>query len=234
MGMSNAAVFVKLDNPEEFNIEETAKELFGEFDVIKSTWEGGFDFRRPNNIVISIHGNGIRIMNSEFVNEILIKRSPETTQKLYNYFKCPDLIMAFMHYDSGDSFGYGCIENGAMRRFRYSLSTDWITRDFGHPYDEELNILNGEIYYMEDEYGDKEYLYKRLDDPENPKSYHFINSEITNEVMQSKLGFGLYDENIENESYYITLKEKQIQPKVEKSKSPGFLGKLFGKQQVYV
>lgn len=225
--MSNAAIFIKLDNPKEFNINDVAKEFFGEYEVIKSSWESGFDFRTSENILVGVHENGIRIMNSGFVNEILIKRSPETTQKLYNYFNSPQLIMAYMHYDSGDSFGFGCIEDGVMRRFRYSLSTDWVTHEFGYPYDEELNILNGDLYYLEDEYGNKEYLYKRLDDPENPRSFHFINSDITNEVMKTKIEFGLYDVNIENEIYYITLKEKEIQP--QKKKSTGILGKLFGR-----
>jgi hypothetical protein len=230
MGMSNAAVFIKLQNSEELNIKETIKELFGEYTDIKSKWEGGFDFRNSDSIVISLHENGIRIMNSEFVNKVLIKRSPETIQKLYAYFNSPKLMMAYMHYDSGDTFGYGCIEEGIMKRFRYSVSTDWVTHDFGHPYDEELNILNGQIYYEEDEYGDREYLYRRLDDPSNPRSYHFINSEIANEVMKNKIGFGFYDENVEAKSYYITLKsdKKQVQQNPIKTKSKGIFGKLFG------
>lgn len=230
MGMSNAAVFIKLENSNDFHVEEVVKELFGDHQEIKTSWENGFDFRSVENIIYSVHNNGIRIMNSEFVNQILINRSQDSISKLYKLFKSPKLIMAYMHYDSGDSFGFGCIEEGYFKRFRYSLSTDWVTHDFGHPYDEELSILNGQIYYQEDEYGDREYLYKRLDDPNNPRSYHFINSEIANEVMKSKIGFGFYDENVETESYYITLKpsEKQIQESPNRTKSKGFFGKLFG------
>jgi len=229
--MSNAAVFIKLENPNEFDIVDVVKALFGDNQEIKTSWESGFDFRGKGNIILGVHSNGIRIMNSEFVNQILVTRSQETISKLYKLFKSPKLIMTYMHYDSGDSFGFGCIEDGYFKRFRYSLSTDWVTHDFGHPYDEELNILNGQIYYEEDEYGDREYLYKRLDDPNKPRSYHFINSEIANEVMKVKLGFGFYDENIESESYYITLKpkEKLIQQSSIETKSKGLFDKLFGK-----
>lgn len=230
MGMSNAAVFIKLENSSEFDISKIVQTLFGDHEKIKTSWENGFDFRSAENIIVNYHSNGIRIMNSEFVNQILIERSQKTINKLYNLFNSPKLIMIYMHYDSGDSFGFGCIQDGYFNRFRYSLSTDWVTHDFGQPFDEELNILNGPIYYEEDEYGEREYLYKRLDDPNNPRSYHFINSEIANEVMKNKIGYGFYDENVEAKSYFVTLKpnEKQIQQNPDKTKPKGLLSKLFG------
>jgi hypothetical protein len=229
MGMSNAGVFIKLENSNEFEVGEIVNTLFGDRIEIKTSWENGFDFRSSDNIIVSFHSNGIRIMNSEFVNEILVKRSLEAINKLYKLFNSPKLIMAYMHYDSGDSFGFGCIQDGIFKRFRYSTSTNWVTHDFGQPYDEELNILNGQIYYEENEYGGREYLYKRLDDLMNPRSYHFINSEIANEVMKNKIGYGFYDENIEAKSYYIILKpnEKQIQQNPIETKPKGFFGKLF-------
>jgi hypothetical protein len=229
MGMSNAAVFIKLENSNEFEVDEVVKTLFGDHLEIKTSWESGFDFHAKENVIVSFHSNGIGIMNSEFVNQVLIKRSREAISELYKLFNSPKLIMVYMHYDSGDSFGFGCIQDGFFKRFRYSLSTDWVTHDFGQPFDEELNILNGPIYYEEDEYGDREYLYKRLDDPKNPKSYHFINSEIANEVMKNKIGYGFYDENVEAKSYYITLKpnEKQMQQNPNKTKPKGLFGKMF-------
>lgn len=206
MGLSIAGVFVKLKNPSEFGIEEVVKELFGDYQEIKSTWEDGFDFRNKDNLIISYHENGIRILDSELVTQVLEKRLTDVIQKLYNYFQSPELMLVFMHYDSGDSFGFGCIQDGVMTRFRYSVSTDGITYDYGLPFDEELNILNGRIYYVEDEDGDRVYLYNRLDSPDVENAYHFINSDIANEVMLTKIGFGLDDEYLDGKTYYVTLK----------------------------
>jgi len=191
IGMSNAAVFIKLEDPNQYKIEDIVNELFGSLITITDKATNEFDFRNENSIIIAYHENGIRIMNSNFVNQILVERSKEVINKLNTLFNKPKLILTYMHYDSGDSFGFSLIENGQIKRFRYSLSTDWVTQEFGNPLDVELNILNGEIYYEENEYGERNYLYKRKDDINNPRSMHFINSELTNEVMLSKLGFGI-------------------------------------------
>jgi len=229
MGLANAGVFIKLEKPNDFTIEEVVRNLFGDYSDIESKWGDGFDFRNKENLIISYHPNGIRIMNSELVEQVLEKRSPEIIQKLYNYFNSPALMMVYMHYDSGDSFGFGCIEDGMMTRFRYSVSTDWVTHDFGLPFDEELNILNGRLYYEEHEEGEREYLYNRLDYPDEPRSYDYINSDIANEVMLNKIGFGLEDVNPDAKTHYVTLKPKEkLQPQSEKKKPKGFLGKLFG------
>ena len=207
MGMSNAAVFIQLENPKQYKIEDIVSQIFGSIESISDKAPSDFDFRNENSLMIGYHNDGIRIMNSNFVNQILVERSQIMINKLNTFFNKPKIILAYMHYDSGDSFGYTLIENGFIKRFRYSLSTDWITHDFGYPLDVELNILNGQIYFEEDEYGDRNYLYKRIDDIENPRSLHFINSELANEIMIAKIGFGIYDDHVNIPLNYVIYKK---------------------------
>jgi hypothetical protein len=213
MGMSNAAVFIKLDNPEDYQHEKIADFFFENIESIKegnsSDW---FDFREANKVIIDITENGIGIMNADFVFKVIVNRNASLISKLYKYFNYPETILAYMHYDSGDSFGFCYVKNGDVKRFRYSLSDDWVTHDYGDPLDEELDILNARLFFEEEEDEDddgektRDYLYQ-VEGEKEPRSYHFINSDLAEVVMQAKLGFGLYeDRGTQSVAKFVTLK----------------------------
>lgn len=214
MGMSKAAVFIKLENPNDYKLEKIAENFFNSIVSIKDEWQSGFDFRHSNKIIIEFYKNGISIVNSDFVNQILINRDKHLIAKLYKYFNFPETILVYMHYDSGDTFGFCYIKCGEINRFRYSLSTDYVTCDFGNPLDEELKVLNSQIHYQEDENGEEDdfgdiikyYMYK-IEGEAKSRSYHFINSHLTSVVMTAKLGFGLYDEDTQRAAKFITLQK---------------------------
>ena len=106
MGLTTAGVFIKLDNPQDFTHEEIAECFFENVMSTKDDCPPFFDFRYPYKIIIDISENGICIRNSDFVNKIIIKRDKEHIAKIYEYFGHPETILAYMHYDSGDSFGF--------------------------------------------------------------------------------------------------------------------------------
>jgi hypothetical protein len=213
MGLTTAGVFIKLDNPQDFTHEEIAEYFFENVMNIKDDCPPFFDFRYPYKIIIDISENGICIMNSDFVNKIIIQRDKQHIAKIYEYFGHPETILAYMHYDSGDSFGFCYVKNGNIKRFRYSLSTDWVTCDYGNPLDEELDILNApisfEIIYKDhrDNHGDeyREYSYTVAGEM-HKRSYHFINSHLASVVMKAKIGYDFYEDiDIKSNVKYVTL-----------------------------
>ena len=111
-------------------------------------------------------------------------------------------------------------------------SGNWTTVDYGIPLEEEFTILNGEIF-TEGDPEDPDFLYRRLDDPNTSRVYHFICSDLADEVMKNRIGYSLYSEDIfDNELVVIfensddPIQEPVKQPKIEKRKS--IFGKLFG------
>ncbi len=231
MGMSTAAVYIKVNDPKKFQVENVIEAFFGAFSDISETFPKGFEFRKPNYVVIRYHKSGVLISNAEFVNQVLIKRNGELINKIYEFFEKPKTILAYMHYDSGGSYGFSYIEKGEIKRFRYSTSTDWVTHDYGPPLDEELNILGGQILFEKDEYGERHYLYTQYDLPEKLNDYNTINSDLTNVVMIAKMGYGFYSENQNLENVYVTLDSPTETSSKENKTKPkkGLLDRLFGK-----
>ena len=231
MGLKTAAIFIKHQEPKRFLVEDIIKAIFGENFKIAKTTKSGFDFRKPKYVVISYQKSGVLIYNGEIVNQVLLERNREVINKIYQFFEQPKTILTFMHYDSGDSYGFSYIEKGEIKRFRYSTSIDYITYDYGNPLDEELNILGGQILFDTDEYGERHYLYTQYDVPEKLNDYNALNSDLTNAVMIAKMGYGLYSENQDLENVYVTLALASEPSSKEKSPSSKkrFLNKLFGK-----
>jgi hypothetical protein len=212
MGLTVAGVFIKLNNPQDFTHEKIANYFFENVMSVKDDCPTFFDFRLPYQIMIDISENGICIYNSGFVYQIIQKRDKQHIAKIYEYFGHPETILAYMHYDSADSFGFCYIKNGNVKRFRYSLSSDWVTYDYGNPLDEELDILNAPLSFEideeeEDDDGDemRHYFYVIAGETKE-RSYHFINSHLASVVMKAKIGYGFYEEiNIKSISKYVTL-----------------------------
>jgi len=230
MGMKNAAVYIKLSNPEKYKVENIITQLFGEFEKTSDQRTEGFEFRKPNYVLVSYHQNGIILRNAQFIAEIIVNRKQELINRIYEFFDRPEVILGYMNYSSGGSFGFSYIENGKIIRFRYSLSTDEVTHDFGHPLEEELNIINGRIFYVVDENNEREYLYNTVDDPEKSNSYYFYNSHLTDEVMKAKIGFGLEPATFETKDIYVTLKNQSVEipKKTKKDTKKNFFERLFG------
>jgi hypothetical protein len=213
MGLTTAGVFIKLDNPQDFIHEKIAAFFFEDIMSIKDNCPSFFDFRHPYQIIIDIFENGICIRNSDFVNKIIVKRDKQHIAKIYEYFGHPKTILAYMHYDSGDSFGFCYVKNGNVKRFRYSLSTDWVTCDYGNPLDEEIDILNAPISFeiIDKEHRDNDgdeyryYSYTAAGETNN-RSYHFINSHLASVVMKAKIGYDFYEEDdVKSKAKYVTL-----------------------------
>ena len=106
MGMSNAAVFIKLADSKKYKVDNIINHLFGKFENISNLRTEGFGFRKPNYVLVSYHQNGLIIRNAQFINEVLVKRNRELIKRIYDFFDKPEVILTYMHYDSGGSFGF--------------------------------------------------------------------------------------------------------------------------------
>ena len=204
MGMSICALYINVEETSEGKITSSLENLYGQFFKIYEKWDN--EIKGLNLIFrsVSFYDSGIILWDDELAMDIIAKQSQESVNKIYNLFDQPTFMLAFMHYDSGDSFGFSYIEKNEIVRYRYDLSNEIGHKEYGKPLEEEKSILEGEFYELDD--GEK--LYKRTDDIDNPRSYHFICSELANEVMKAKIGFDLYsDESIRN-SKIFTFKQK--------------------------
>lgn len=212
MGMRAAGVFISLENPLDYKLEAIVETFFTKIQRIEDRYPTGFDFRNGHQVHFRIYEHGLIVSNSRFVYQVLVQRDPQLLSKLYRFFGYPETLFAYMHYDSGDSFGFCYLKNGSVKRFRYSSSSDWITHDYGDPLDEELPILNGRISFEEDEDGEEDeegelvryYRYQPLGE-EGTRSYHFINSHLACAVMKAKLGFDFYEEHLKPIEQFVTL-----------------------------
>lgn len=200
--LTPSGVFIKTDISE-YNSEEIFKHFFEVNYKKNDSWFNGFDTRDEKSIRITFHEKGIIITNSHFTQKILVNGNKELINKIYNYFNKPELIYSYMHYDSGDSFGFRLIQKGKTTRYRFSLSSDWVTKDFGNPIEAELEILNCELYFETEL---KEHLVYKFKDEKNPRSYNFINAHLASIVMEHFFGFNFH-QYIEAENYYFTKKE---------------------------
>ncbi|SDR97257.1 hypothetical protein [Winogradskyella sediminis] len=200
--LTPSGIFIKTDISK-YDYDEIFKHFFGANYEKNDNWFNGFDTRDEKSIRITFHEQGIIITNFHFTQKVLVNGNKELIEKIYNYFDQPDLIYSYMHYDSGDSFGFRLIQKGKTTRYRFSLSSDWVTKDFGNPIEAELEILNSKLYYETER---KEFLIYKLENEKTPRNYHFINSHLASVVMEHFFGFNFH-QYIEAENYYFTRKE---------------------------
>lgn len=222
--MSIAGIFVKLNNPTEFNLDEITIMLFGEFISNSEICPSGFDIRNQENRILSRYKNGVSIADADIVNQILVEGNKELIAKIFGYFNQPQSIIAYMHYDSGDSFGFRYIENGWTKRYCYKID-GMQTVEYGVPLPEEIKILNRELFYQGDI--EDEFLCYYIDEERTQSNaYHFRSSALACEVMRSKIGHDFYDESVKRSSIYYTY-EKEIIPKKPVKEERGILRMLF-------
>eukprot|EP01093_Parvamoeba_rugata_P012093 TRINITY_DN346_c0_g1_i16.p2 TRINITY_DN346_c0_g1~~TRINITY_DN346_c0_g1_i16.p2 ORF type:complete len:231 (-),score=39.42 TRINITY_DN346_c0_g1_i16:446-1138(-) len=200
--LTPSGIFIKTDISK-YNSEDIFKHFFGVNYEKNDSWFNGFDTRDENSIRITFQEQGIIITNLYFTQKVLVIGDKELINRIYNYFDQPELIYSYMHYDSGDSFGFRVIQKGKTTRYRFSLSTDWVTKDFGNPIEAELEVLNSKLYFETER---KEFLMYQLKNEKNPRNYHFINSHLACVVMEHFFGFN-FQQYIESVNYYFTKKE---------------------------
>lgn len=206
MGLSAAGIFVKT-NSTTLSHEEIVTTLFGTIDKVMDEHQGGFDIREQGKVIVRKRENGYNIASADIAQKILVEGNRSEIAKVYGLFgDSLEFIIAYMHYDSGDSFGFRVIENEETIRYRYSLGGEYITKEFGLPLDEELEVLNKPLYCEVEEDGDEIYreIYHYADEQEKfAMSYDFYNSHLAEKIMQKRLGFTFHNEYFDKDSKFF-------------------------------
>lgn len=148
MGLSTAGLAFKptSSTPEE---EEMIRRAFGAafHAVPASDVKGYLDTRLPGNIAVESKNGAIFIYSSEIADRILFK-GEAIEASLLSALGTPEIAIVFCHYDSGDSFGYAIMEDGARTRSR--IYTEGKTTDEGIPKGVELPWLKAESVIEEE------------------------------------------------------------------------------------
>ena len=210
--MRICGLYIEVKNHTEETIKEALENIYGQFSKVYEKWNK--EIKELNLLFRSVSycENGIILWDQELALDIMTKQSQEAINNIYNAFDHPSCMLAFMHFDSGDSFGFSYIVKNEIIRFRYNLSNEIGHKEYGTPLEEEKIILDGKFYEIDD--GEK--LYKRLDDIENPRSYHFICSELANEVMRVKIGYDMNSDEINANYKIFTFRQEDEKSNVEK------------------
>lgn len=211
MGMRMCGLFIKKENLTVDLVKELIVPIYGSPDDVLSNATSK-DLQNLNKwLSINFYSNGIILWDQELTLDILTKQDTEKIELIYNSFEKPAEIIAFMHFDSGDSFGFSYIRDGEIHRYRYSLSNEIGDREFGDPLPEEKVITEAEVVVLKDE----DEVYYRLDNREHACSFHFICSELANEVMQHRIGFNMYDDELwRNSKLFVWSTQKLISEKI--------------------
>jgi len=215
MGASNGGVALKIDTSK-IELLKTVKDLFGH-DFEKS--ETFCDSRNNDCVYIGKTKDFLIIVNSDFADKFFENQQSESISQYFEYFSKPDFIFAFEEYDSGGTYSYSIIYNGAVKRQFRSLSHETKT-DFGELELSELKWKNAETTEQDLGDGDFEIIYK---DPTRDFSCskEQLPQIILQELMYEKLGFASWnmDEFMTEQGHFKRMKAPNVE-QVNQEKKP--------------
>lgn len=117
---------------------------------IEQPLQSKFDIRNPSDVMVLVYGDVYFICNIDIAWDLLEDPVRDVTQR-HCVLGTPEWLMAFCHYDSGDSYGYAFIERGARTRSRLQTSGEPELIEHGTPKDFEARWLSADFYLEEDD-----------------------------------------------------------------------------------
>jgi len=203
MGLKIFNTAIKLSAPNNFKIDEIAKDLFGgEMDLSKN-----FRDNRYSDILISTSDDVIEFSNLYLSQRFFMDIDLVLIKKLFEYFKEPEYIISYLNSSHNLAAGYTIIERGKLIRSRY-FSPDQLyvaSQDVGEPLPFESKKLK-EISEGENFNKEKGMCEEQLYGSDEIVYYHYVDGEMVEAALQNYLGYGIWDSNFK-ESAVIKLSE---------------------------
>jgi hypothetical protein len=129
----------------------------GELDLMQTVFGKGVfqlpemqnshDIRVPGNVTVESKNGATFVYNSEIADRILFE-GHSLHPSVFEALGAPEIVVVFCHYDSGGSFGYAILKNGATVRSRVHVMEK--TTDTGEPNNFELPWLQAESFIEEE------------------------------------------------------------------------------------
>jgi hypothetical protein len=234
MGASIGAIVIKTDT-KQIDISKVFADLITQDyrelqrgELWHADYKLRFDNRNKDCFTVGKNDDLIILINSELTAQLFKTDRQILIDKLYSYFNSPHLIFGFEEYDSGGSYGYSLIYDGALKRSLRSLSYEKAI-EFGPADELELKWINAETTIEEIDEGVTKKMYH-----DRQRNFSFPEDSLPQvmlqELMLGKLGFTSWDldEKIKEFKYFrvpnLTSKQSE-EPKERKSIWTRLLGK---------
>lgn len=210
MGNRIFSLYVKLDNPTEFKIDDIANSLLKG----KVTDQEDNSRSRTEDLINVIYSEyGIEFSNSYLANGVLWFKNKAIIDSFYAYFNRPTTIFIFWNSDFDCSAGFSLIKNGKIVRHRYYFPRDNVnlSEDYGIHGEEEKEFYDWLIKeggVDGDEYDGEADLMKGKIYPTNQTYYYnYTGNYLVNLVMKKHLGFTMFDypPNFYKENFTVKL-----------------------------
>lgn len=151
-----------------------------------------FDSRKPGDVCVQLKGEVCSIFNWKLVEPYFAQGAD--VGPLWEKLNKPSIMIAFCHFDSGDTYGYVIFEEGSRTRSRFSsagrLSETGVARDF------ETQWLNAKKYVENPDDPPEEHqviLYQ--DNPRKDVPYRQLTAHLLREAMECQFGSYVLDED---------------------------------------
>lgn len=196
MGAKMYSLFVKLDNPFEFNIDKIASSLL----MGKVVDQEDNSRNRIEDTVIVIYTKyGIEFSNLELAHGVLWFKNKEIIDSFYNFFNKPLTIFVFWNSSFDSSSGFSLIKDGEIIRYRYCFPKDHVnlTEDYGIHGEEESEFyewLTKEGGFNDDIYDPETDLMKgKVHPTKQTYYYHYTGGLLIDLMMKKYLGFTMWE-----------------------------------------
>ncbi|WP_397452408.1 hypothetical protein [Pseudomonas sp. NA-150] len=204
MGVAQAGLVFKTKVPLRDAGALVSKLCGGQAVKIEPSLRSSFDIRNHSDVLVQVFGNVIVINNNQIAWDMLEDPASDVTQR-HRVLGAPEMLLAFCHYDSGDSYGYAFIERGERTRSRLQTGVPAVV-EFGTPKDFESRWLSAP-FYLEDD--DCPIDQRRKIYFQGEREVEVPEAEITRRLLEEalRMNFGIcpWDEDIDPVSHFFRL-----------------------------
>lgn len=151
-----------------------------------------FDSRKPGDVCVQLKGDVCAIFNWRLVEPYFAQDAD--VRPLWEKLNKPSVMIAFCHFDSGDTHGYVFFEAGSRTRSRFScagrLTEAGAERDF------ETQWLNAKRHVENpDDPPEEHQVILQQDNPRREVPYRQLTAHLLREALERQFGSYVLDEN---------------------------------------
>lgn len=205
MGASVSGIIIECQH-NNFKLDDIAQSFFGNCSSYNEC-----DTRKNKCVYISKLAKHIFIGNADFA-DMFFNRNAKVLERVNQYFDEPHLGFAFNWFDSGGTYGYSVIENGAYKRVFRSLSYERLNV-YGEALEQEKPWIGGESYMKRIEPHPEQYLPPYYDlnvrahvnmETGQVADEYSLPETLLPKVMRDFVGFDIYDmdDSIQESKFY--------------------------------
>ncbi|MDB6145365.1 MAG: hypothetical protein JWP80_4409 [Pseudomonas sp.] len=183
----------------------------GQAVAIEQPQQSTFDIRNPSDVKVVVFGDVYVICNNDVAWDLLENPTLAATQR-HCVLGAPELLLAFCHYESGDSYGYAFIERGERIRSRLQTGGPMLI-EHGKPKAFEACWLSAPFYLEEDDCPPEEWRKIYF---QGNREVQVAEADLTRRMLQEALllHFGVcpWEDEVTAASYYFRLSVSDKKP----------------------